>query len=488
VSRPAADETGGERPLEAAQVDHWHLEADVLVLGYGCAGASAAIEAAHAGAEVLVLERAGGGGGASANSGGQIYIGGGTALQRACGFEDSPEEMFKYLMASCGPDPDECLVRVFSEQSPQHFDWLVERGVPFKASFFPGAYEPPLDDGLTFSGSEHVHPFCEIARPAPRGHCPQVIGSKGPLLMQRLIAASEGAGVRALFGALGQRLILESDGRVAGVVARIEGESRCLRARRGVVLAAGGFIFDDAMLERHAPRLRACRFRLGTEGDDGRGIRMGMAAGAAALHMDAGDVTLPLVPPVSLRKGVLVNRAGQRFVNEDAYMGRLGELALLDQGGQVWLIVDDAIFERPLLFDVEVAAVGETFAELAAELGLSGPALQTTLELYNRDAERGEDPRFHKGARDLVPLVHPPFAALDLGVERYTWAVFTLGGLQIDCDAAVLTPSGEAIPGLFAAGRTTSGISKRGYSSGISLGDGTFFGRRAGASAARARR
>jgi 3-oxo-5alpha-steroid 4-dehydrogenase len=305
--------------------------------------------------------------------------------------------------------------------------------------------------------------------------------------MQRLLASSERAGVRAIFGALGQRLVCESDGRVTGVLARIGGASRCVRARRAVILAAGGFIFDDAMLERYAPRLRACRYRLGTEGDDGRAIRMGMAAGAATLHMDAGDVTLPLVPPVSLRKGVLVNHLGRRFVNEDAYMGRLGELALLRQDGRVWLIVDDSIFARPMLFEAEVAAVGDTFAEVEAELMLPAPMLQDTLELYNRHAARGEDPLFRKGARDLAPLRHPPFAALDLGVERYTYAAFTLGGLHIDADAAVLTPSGEAIPGLFAAGRTTSGISKQGYSSGLSLGDGTFFGRRAGRAAAHAR-
>jgi 3-oxo-5alpha-steroid 4-dehydrogenase len=473
-----------ERPLATARVTRFDLEADVVVVGLGCAGACAAIEAAHAGADVLVLERAGGGGGTSANSGGQIYMGGGTALQRACGFEDSPEQMFRYLMASCGPGPDERLVQAFCEHSPAHFDWLVEQGVPFKASFFPDAHEPPQDDGLTYSGSEDVHPFCEIARPAPRGHCPQVVGSKGPLLMQRLLGGAQRAGARMQFGARVERLICESDGRVAGVVARGDGAARCVRARRGVVLCAGGFIFDDAMLELYAPQLRACRLRLGTEGDDGRGIRIALAAGAAALRMDAGDVTLPLVPPVALRKGVLVNRAGQRFINEDAYMGRLGEYALLRQGGQVFLIVDDAIFARPELFPVEIAAVGETFAELEAELGLPAPALHATLELYNRYAERGLDPLFHKRPAQLAPLVHPPFAALDLGVERYTYAVFTLGGLHIDARGAVLTPAGEPLPGLFAAGRTTSGIAKQGYSSGLSLGDASFFGRQAGRHAA----
>ncbi len=84
-------------------VPHWDLECDVLVVGYGCAGACAAIEAAEAGAQVVVLERAGGAGGTSALSGGFLYLGGGTSLQRALGFDDDAENMFKYMMAACGP-------------------------------------------------------------------------------------------------------------------------------------------------------------------------------------------------------------------------------------------------------------------------------------------------------------------------------------------------------------------------------------------------
>src|SRR5215475_8171367 len=95
------------RIVRAADIARWDDEADVLVVGLGAAGAAAALEAAAAGADTLVLERAGGGGGTSAMSGGVLYLGGGTALQKACGFEDSPEEMFKYLIASVGETPDE---------------------------------------------------------------------------------------------------------------------------------------------------------------------------------------------------------------------------------------------------------------------------------------------------------------------------------------------------------------------------------------------
>ena len=123
------------KPFEvrrSGQVSRWDLEADVLVVGLGCAGASAAIDAAAAGADVVVVERGSAGGGTSAMSGGVIYLGGGTPIQRECGFDDTPEEMFKYLVASCGQHRDEAKIRAFSEDSVSHYHWLVAQGVPFK--------------------------------------------------------------------------------------------------------------------------------------------------------------------------------------------------------------------------------------------------------------------------------------------------------------------------------------------------------------------
>ncbi|MBW2385680.1 MAG: FAD-binding protein, partial [Deltaproteobacteria bacterium] len=131
-----------------------------------------------------------------------------------------------------------------------------------------------------------------------------------------------------------------------------------------------------------------------------------------------------------------------------------------------------------------VAAVGEDMAELEAELGIPDGSLQATIERYNQDAARGEDPCFHKAPEYLTPLVHPPYAALGCGEsERST--TFSLGGLHTRPNGQVLTPDGRDVPGLFAAGATASGLAARGYNSGISLSDATFFGRQAGAQAAR---
>jgi 3-oxo-5alpha-steroid 4-dehydrogenase len=478
---------GPSTPIRALRdVARWDAAADVVVVGLGCAGACAAIEAARSGAEVLVLERAGGGGGTSALSGGLLYLGGGTPVQEGSGFEDSPEEMFKYLMAACGPGPDEAKVRHFCQASVAHFHWLVELGLPFKGSFHPDSGgEPPTDDGLVYSGSENAWPFDAIARPAPRGHHPRTPGAAGGLLMRTLLAGVEASGARQRTGTRATALVLDPDGRVAGVVARCDGEERSVRARRGVVLTTGGFINAKAMVARYAPQLLRCRYRVGSDGDDGSGILLGVGAGAAAIRMETGDISLPFYPPHALLHGLLVNRYGQRFVNEDAYFGRIGEFALLRQDGAAWLLVDDSFYAPPRA-GMPLAATADSIEELERELGMPDGALCSSVELYNRHAERGEDPLFHKKKRWLRPLRAAPFGAIDCTVENALYAVFTLGGLHTRPSGEVLSPEGRAIPGLFAAGRTTSGVAAQGYSSGISLADGTLFGREAGRSAARA--
>jgi 3-oxo-5alpha-steroid 4-dehydrogenase len=203
--------------------------------------------------------------------------------------------------------------------------------------------------------------------------------------------------------------------------------------------------------------------------------------------MDKASISLPVTQPWGLKRGVLVNAQGQRFVNEDAYYGRLGEWALFHAGGRAWLVVDDAIFEKPE-YPRRVAAVGETPAELARELGLPPGALDATLALYNEHATRGGDPLFGKAREYVVPLAKSPFGAFDCTTEGSLYAAFTLGGLATDADGRVLGADDAPIPGLFAAGRCSSGLSVGGYSSGLSLGDGTFFGRRAGVTCAKGAR
>ena len=475
--------TGIRALSEVARFDE---ECDVLVVGLGCAGAAAAIEAREAGADVLVLERSSGGGGTSAMSGGVLYLGGGTRLQRACGFEDSPEEMFKYLMASVGKFPDEPKIRAYCEGSVAHYDWICAQGVPFKETFYYGCSgEPPTDDGLVWSGSEKTHPYAEIARPAPRGHVPKHPHQTGHVIMKHLIASARTHGARILGDARVTALVLGADGEVLGAVAERYGDERCVRARRGVVIATGGFVLNDEMLRRWIPDGLRCSMRVAADGDDGSGIRLGMAAGADVAHMDKASISLPVTQPWGLKRGVLVNGFGQRFINEDAYYGRLGEAALFHQSGRAFMIVDDEIFEKPEYPNTgNIAAAGETIAELEAELGFVKGTLQATIAQYNEDAARGADPLFGKGREWLRPLAKPPFGAFHCSTENCLYAVFTLGGMVTDVEGRVLDPGGGVIPGLYAAGRSSAGVSAGSYSSGLSLGDGTFFGRRAGRAAA----
>ena len=462
-------------------------EVDVLVVGLGAAGAAAALAAIDRGARTLVAERAGGGGGTSAMSGGVIYLGGGTGLQKACGFEDTVEAMFDYLMASVGSGHDEAKIRLYCEGSVDHYDWLVSQGVPFKQTFYYGySGEPPTDDGLVWSGSEQVHPYCDLAPPAPRGHVVAVPGPAGHKLMSSLCESLAATSAEHSFNTVCDALYRDPDGTIVGARLKTFGEPRNVRALGGVVLTTGGFVLNDEMLDAYHPEARLCSMRVAADGDDGSGIRLGMQAGAGTRHLDKLSVSLPVTQPWGLKSGLLVNAQGQRFINEDAYYGRLGEHALVHQQGKAWLIVDDEIFTKPE-YGFDLCAVGETPAELARELGFPEGALEATIEVFNRHARMGSDPLFHKREPFLRPLVAPPFGAIDCTVENARYAVFTLGGLSTDVEGRVLDPENRAIPGLYAAGRATSGIAVGGYSSGLSLGDGTFFGRRAGRAAAERR-
>jgi 3-oxo-5alpha-steroid 4-dehydrogenase len=236
------------------------------------------------------------------------------------------------------------------------------------------------------------------------------------------------------------------------------------------------------MVERHCPEALRANVPIGTPHDDGRGIRMGQGAGGAVVGMEHIEVGIPLAPPRSLVRGVLVNGAGERFMNEDTYAGRLGKEFLLRQDGEVYFVHDDETFAVNVV-GYTPTWVAASAGELGAEIGLPPGALEATLDRYNEHAAQGEDPDFHKAPEWVRPLV-APYGAVDLRVTKSWYATFTLGGLATTPDGEVTGPTGAIVPGLFAAGRTTAGIAGAGYVSGISLGDGTFFGRRAGRSAA----
>src|SRR6185437_6847414 len=228
-------------------------------------------------------------GGTSALSGGLVYLGGGTALQVACGFDDSPENMAAFLRVALGPGADDDRIDVYCGGSVEHFDWLLSLGVPFRAAFCDEPDRESADDaGLLFSGGEDSYPFDEIAVPVPRGHKPQWVDSAGGFLMECLGAAVTTSAARIVADARAEALVLDS-GEVVGVCLHTDDGRRVIRSRGGVVLATGGFIHNDAMVAEHCPLAHVPdpAWRIGTPNDDGRGIRMGVGAGAAATRLHA---------------------------------------------------------------------------------------------------------------------------------------------------------------------------------------------------------
>ena len=148
----------------------WDKEADVVVVGLGGAGAAAAIEAARAGAKVIVIERMPVAGGSTVLCGGIVYLGGGTPLQKATGFEDSVENMYKYMLAAAGDGADPEMVRTYCEHSVDLYNWMTELGLTFKQTHIPGKWAAvPTDDGLAFTGNELQARYKSVVPPVPRG-------------------------------------------------------------------------------------------------------------------------------------------------------------------------------------------------------------------------------------------------------------------------------------------------------------------------------
>jgi 3-oxo-5alpha-steroid 4-dehydrogenase len=210
-----------------------------------------------------------------------------------------------------------------------------------------------------------------------------------------------------------------------------------------------------------------------------------MSVGGNVLRMHHGFAVLPLYPPENVLKGVAVNRLGERCIAEDAYYGMIGHEFLYNQGGRGWLIVDaDCDYPGPD-YRVVVAATAASIAELERALAIASGSLAKTVAYYNEHAAQGRDPVLGKAAQFLAPLARPPFKAYDLGVDKAFYSVHTFGGLETGLDGEVISVWNAAIPGLYAAGRTSAGIPTAPYhASGLSIGDSTFFGRRAGAAAA----
>jgi 3-oxo-5alpha-steroid 4-dehydrogenase len=485
----------------------WDIQADVVVVGFGAAGACAALEAAAAGRRVLVLDRFDGGG-ATALSGGVVYAGGGTPQQCAAGVGDSPEAMFRYLETEVGDVVPAGTLREFCDGSTVMLAWLESHGVPFEGSLCPDKTSYPTNRHyLYYSGSELS--ARDVAPPAPRGHRTRGRGTSGGLLYARLAAAVRRAGVEVMRQTTAIQLI-SVDGRVAGVQCRsLNAAPRWVRAahrlthrvarkpylyvpkmgrvmhrpadwleRRygrtllvgaagGVVIAAGGFGANRPMLRAHAPSARG-GLPLATPGDDGSGIALGTGVGGATARLDRVSVWRFLTPPPALVRGVLVGQDGKRICDESRYGAAIGD-AIVRGGGQAWLFVDRAIlaearrqvrgstlwFQRLqawyLLFVAPVTAA--TVTGVATRAGVDPDGLAATVAAYSRSAVDGGTPGADGvtgGGNDPAadggsdPMGKPPDLLVALDHPPYALIDFSIRPRMFD-PAPVLTLGGLVV-------------------------------------------
>ncbi|GLB65163.1 hypothetical protein NCCP2495_30430 [Dietzia sp. NCCP-2495] len=463
---------------------------DVVVVGFGIAGGCAALEAARAGARVLVLERAAVHGGTTSMAGGHFYLGGGTAVQRATGHDHTVDAMVRYLTIST-KDPDEEKIRAYCSGSVSHFAWLEDLGFEFERSYFPGkAVIQPGAEGLMFTGNEKVWPFREQADPFPRGHKVPVPGDTGgaAMVMDLLRDRLDELGVEVRYETGARQLVTDDgtpSGDVVGVVWKSFDAVGTVLAP-SVILAAGGFVMNQDMVRAYVPALGRKLYTLGSSYDDGLGIRLGQSVGAALEHMEEPFVTAPFYPPSSLIKGIIVNKRGERFVAEDSYHARTSYQVMRQPDSAAYLIADSDHMQEQRMPLVPFKDGYETIEEMEKGLDLPRGSLATTLTRYNKYAALGEDPDFNKHTDWLTPQDTGPWGVFDLSVGVALYAGFTLGGVATTVDGQARRKGGGVVGGLYAAGACASNIAQdgNGYCSGTQLGEGSFFGRRAGAHAA----
>jgi len=536
-----------EPPLVLTKTDGeaWDDEADVVVVGFGGAGACAALEANTNGARVLVLDRFHGGG-ATAISGGVFYAGGGTHIQSEAGVTDDADEMFRYLSLEVQGVVSEETLRDFCDKSVDNLTWLEQHGVPFEASLCPYKTSYPTDDYyLYYSGNEGFTPYKEAAKPAPRGHRAKGAGLPGESFYEPLRESAQRAGIQVKYETRVTRLVIDSQNRVLGVeyrqiqkglwsqlyrklhqagiaivkynpklaaklrerCFRIEAEHSVLkrvRAANGVVLAAGGFIYNRQMVKEIAPKYRT-GMPLGTPADNGSGILLGQSVGGKTDLMDRISAWRFINPPEAFAKGMIINQQGERYINEFRYGAAVGEAMVEENDGVAILVINGELkkiareqckpgkaqwFQRaPALLNLWFnSKEAKSVEELAKVAKVPVDALRRTLDEYNDAADGKTADRFHKDTDKMHAMRNGPYFAINAGIKskRFPCPTLTLGGLVVDeRTGQVKGEDGGVIPGLYAAGRNAVGVCSRQYVSGLSIADCVYSGRRAGGAAAR---
>jgi urocanate reductase len=515
---------------DGAQVPrHWDKVADVVVVGSGAAGLSAAIEAAENGVSVIVVEQNYDIGGHAIESGGNIALGGGTSLQKKYGIVDSPDLMFSDLVHWHDYRfSDREIVRAFCDWSAPTFEWLLAHGVVFPDVSPNGADGGPQN----VKRSQTVHWTKGPSTVAPNG-------GNGTTLMRPLEASARKLGVQILLRHSMTSLIRENNvsGKVPGITAVNAGKTLNIQARKGVVVSTGGHtsnvnfrrIFDPRLTEEYqvvgepysrqtgdgeiaAMQIGASLWGAANQTVETTarshsfekpyviGNQYGYPQGGGTRNENLKDSPVAgLARAIGLlvkdyQDLIHVNQAGQRFVNETAtgidwwspcleLNGGEGE-----GGGPIWAIFDADAVKRegwivgpPYVDRDGWFFSASTLAELAGNIvckyqrqPMSGASLQNTVVRYNSFVDVGKDADFGKPA-PKYKIQTPPFYA--------AWSTpcihDCLSGLRINGKAQVIDLRGQVIPGLYCGGESAGGFNQHG------LARALVFGRIAGREAAR---
>jgi succinate dehydrogenase/fumarate reductase flavoprotein subunit len=552
-------------------------ECDVLVVGSGCAGMAAAVTARHRGLDVLIVEKEPRFGGTTARSGGWLWIPG-TSLARAYGINESPDQARTYLRHEAGNNYDAARVDAFLTAGPEAVDFFTtETALRFDMPLTFPDYHAEAPGGAQGGRSMVTRPFDgrelgdhikDLGAPLPELTVFGMMLGSGKEIIHFMRATKSlasavyvakrlsrhfmdvlryGRGMtltngNALAGRLAKsaldlkiplwlsspvRELIVENGAVRGAVIVREGRSVRVRARRGVVLACGGFPHDVARRKAmfpHAPT-GSEHFSPGPTGNTGDGLRLAEAAGG---HVENRLPNAAAWVPVSLTKrkdgsrgvmphfidrakpGVIaVMRDGKRFTNEGNsyhdFVQAMTKAAKPNEEIAAFLICDHKTlrtyglgcvppFPMPLGHHLRSGYLmrASTLAELAAQTGIDAKALAETVAQFNAAAADGQDPAFGKGTRAynryqgdalhgpnpcVAPLEDGPFYAIKMVIGD----LGTYAGIVTNSDAQALDADGRVIPGLYAAGNDMASIMGGNYpGAGITLGPALTFGYIAG--------
>lgn len=549
-------------------------ETDVLVIGSGAGALTAAITARDQGADVLVIEKTGQIGGTSAMSGGVLWLPN-SPLINAAGAQDSAEEARRYMRSVIDTPELEGHIDTFIDTIPAMVDYLQNR-TPLRLDVltrFPDMYPGTpgfkmhrCHEARAFHGRALGNDLKLLREQHPQTRLYNLIGwtASESLILQargsgwlwvaakmvlrylfdipgRLAGKRDrrqvlgGALVASLLLALRERNIplwlntaaeelIEENGRVVGARVVTGGEPRVLRARRGVILASGGFDRNEAMRREYLGEPTRAAWSAGSPGDTGDMIRAAQALGAATAFMNEAwwgpTITIPgepqarmLVIEKNLPGCILVDKGGQRFVNESASYTKVirgMQQAHRERGNAIpaHLIFDATYRKRypmgPLLpspFQPDWMAPkavwreikrADGIPELARMLEVDPAGLEETVERFNGFARQGKDPDFQRGDAEydryygdhevrpnpcLGAIAKPPF----YGVRVYPGDLGTKGGVRTNTRAQALNNNGEPIPGLYAIGNCSASIMGGTYpASGATLAPAMVFGYIAG--------